>query len=150
MVAVPAQDAVAAALGDAGLPRPVVQRLQPVARMIAFVGDQLGRRFRRRRRVDGGQVFGRGRERARQGRGVALVGGVHLGRDHRAGVEVQSVLGLVGEMRPAILQLGDLRVRVGRAFPVGVGQLLVLAGAVQPDQVISPLGGTIINTPNLL
>src|SRR3954454_17157231 len=40
---------------------------------------------------------------------------VHLGRDHRAGVQVHRMLGLVGQMRAAILQPGDPRVRIGGA-----------------------------------
>jgi hypothetical protein len=39
-----------------------------------------------------------------QGRGVAAVSQVHLGRDHRAGVEIQRVLGLVGQVRPGECQ----------------------------------------------
>ena len=104
--------------------------------MIALVGDQLGRRLRRRRRVDRREMRGGTGQRARHGRGVALVGGMHLGRDHRAGVEVHRMLRLVGQMRAAVFQLGDPGIRIGRALPVRVGQLLAFAIAIQPDQVV--------------
>ena len=65
--------------------------------MIALVRDQLGRVFRRRGSIDRRQI-GCGRlERARQGRGVALVGRVDLGRDDGAGVEIDRMLGFVGQ-----------------------------------------------------
>ena len=41
-------------------------------------------------------------------RGVALIGRVQLGRHHRAGVQIHRVPGLVGQMRRAVLHLGDL------------------------------------------
>ena len=104
--------------------------------MIAFVGHQLGGRLGARCRLNRREVPGGARQRARQGRGVAPVGRMHLGRDHRAGIEIDRVLGLVGQMRAAVLQLGDPRVRIGRALPLRVGQLLAFAVAIQPDQVL--------------
>jgi hypothetical protein len=71
-------------------------------------------------------MFSCSRKRVRQGGRVALVSGVHLGRDHGAGVEVQSVLWLVGQTRSAILQLGDSRIRVGLAFPSALDSFLPL------------------------
>ena len=73
--------------------------------MVALIGDQLARVFRGRGRGDRRQV-GRGcLECVRQGRGVALVGGVDLGRDDGTGVEVDCMLRLVGEARAPVLEL---------------------------------------------
>ena len=96
--------------------------------MIALVRDQLGRIFRRRGGLDRRQI-GCGRlERARQGRGVAPVGGVDLGRDDGAGVEIDRMLGLVGQPGTPVLHLGDLRLRVAWRGPVRVGQPLACCG----------------------
>ena len=104
----PAMDARALLLGDPALPGAVFQILQAVARVIALVGDQLGRILRGRGGIDRRQVgFGR-LERARQGRGVAPIGGMDLGRDDGPGVEIDRMLGLVGQPGAAVLQLGDL------------------------------------------
>ena len=82
--------------------------------MIAFVGDQLGRVRRRRRSVDCGQIGCGGLQRLRQGRGVTLIGRMNLRRDNGRGIEVDRMLGLVGQPGAAVLQLGDLGLRVGR------------------------------------
>ncbi len=92
--------------------------------MIAFVGDQLGRCFLARCRIERGQLLCRGLERAWQAGGVALLGGVQFSRNDRTGVEVQRMLGLVGQTRAAILQLGNPGVRIDRTLPVGVRQFL--------------------------
>ncbi len=141
VVAMPAQEAVALRRGDAGLPRAAVERLQRLAGMVALVGDQFGRRRRARRCLDRVEMPRGARQRARQGGGVAAIGGVHLGRDHRAGVEVDRVLRLVRQPRAAVLQPGDARGRIGRACPLGIGELVALAGvalagAIQPDQAV--------------
>jgi len=104
--------------------------------MIAFVGDQLGRGFLGWCRIERGQLLRRGLERTRQAGGVAVVGGVQFRRNDRTGVEVQRMLGLVGQTRAAILQLGNPGVRIGWTLPVGVRQFLAGAGAVQPHQII--------------
>jgi hypothetical protein len=39
-------------------------------------------------------------------------------------------------MRAAVFQLGDPGLRIGRALPVRVGQLLALAIASQPHQIL--------------
>jgi hypothetical protein len=57
---------------------------------------------------------------AAAGWGVVLVGFVQFDRDARAGVEVDRMLGLVGQTGTDILQLGDPRVGIDRAFPAGV------------------------------
>ena len=46
------------------------------------------------------------------------------------------MLGLVGEVRAAVLQLGDPGLGVGRRGPLGVRQPLALPLAVEPDQVL--------------
>src|SRR3954463_5246215 len=43
--------------------------------------------------------------------------------------------GLVGQMRGAVLHPGDARLGIGRRGPVSVRQGLVLAGAVEADQI---------------
>ena len=132
----PAMDASHLLLGDPALPGAVFQILEPVARVVAFVRDQLGRIVHGRGGIDRRQIgFGR-LERVRQGRGVAPVGGMDLGRDDGRGVEIDRMLGLVGQPGTAVLHLGDLGLRVARRGPVLVGQPLALPLAVQPDQVL--------------
>ena len=89
--------------------------------MIALVGDQLGdqlggvlarRRAAGRLETPGGRLQ-RGLERG----GVATVGGLDLGRDDRCGVEVDRMLGLVGEPRAAVLEARDPGLRVARLAP---------------------------------
>ena len=46
------------------------------------------------------------------------------------------MLGLVGETRAAVLQLGDLGLGIARRGPVGVRQPLAFSLAVEPDQVV--------------
>jgi hypothetical protein len=113
-VAVPAVHARHLRLGDAALPGAVLQVLQPAAGVIALVRDQLGRVLRRRGGVDRRQI-GLGRlEHPWQGCGVAPVGGVDLRRDDGAGVQIDRVLGLVGEARAAVLEPGDPGLGIGR------------------------------------
>ena len=104
--------------------------------MIAFVGDEIARIFRRRRKSDGGQVLFRFLQRGIERRRVALVGLVDRRRHDHARVEIDRMFGLVGKMRRAVLHLGDLRVRIGLARPIFVRQLLAFALAVEPDQVV--------------
>ena len=58
------------------------------------------------------------------------------GRHDHAGVEIDGVLRLVGKVRGAVLHPGDARLGIGRRRPVGVRQGLVLAGAVEADQIL--------------
>ena len=88
--------------------------------MVTLAPDQLGGCLRAWRAVGRREMRSCADERARQRHGVAPVDGMHLGRDHRARVEVHRVLGLVGQVRPAVLQLGHLCIRVGRALPIRV------------------------------
>ena len=46
------------------------------------------------------------------------------------------MLGFVGEMRRAILHLGDFGVRIGLTRPILVREFLALAGTVEPDEII--------------
>ena len=62
---------------------------------------------------------------------------VQLRRHHRAGVQIHRVLGLVGQVRGAVLHLGDLGLGVAPGNPVLVRELLALALAVQTRQVLS-------------
>jgi hypothetical protein len=56
-----------------------------------------------------------------------FVGRVDVGRHHGTGVEIDGVFRLVGQMRASVLHPGDLRVGIGPAHPVLVGELLALA-----------------------
>src|SRR5580765_5044096 len=49
---------------------------------------------------------------------VALVSWVHLSRDHRPGVQVNGVFGLVGQVDRAVLQARDPRLGIGLADPL--------------------------------
>ena len=104
--------------------------------MIAFVGHTFGWVLSRRRRVNAGKVLLGRRQRLGKRRRVALVGGVQLGRHHRAGVQIHRVLRLVGQMGRAVLHLGDLGLGVAPGNPVLVRELLALALAVQTRQVL--------------
>ena len=86
--------------------------------MAALVGDRPGRLLRRRRGADGGQVGCSGSGRRRQGRGVAPVGGMDLGRDDGAAVRIERMPGPAGQPGAAVLQPGDLGLRIGRCSPV--------------------------------
>ena len=86
--------------------------------MVALIGHTFGRIFGRRRHIHRLEVcLGR-----RQGLGkrcrIALVGRVQLRRHHRAGVQIHRVLGLVGQVRGAVLHLGDLGLGVAPGNPV--------------------------------
>ena len=70
------------------------------------------------------QVLSRRRQGLRDGRRVALVGALHRHADDGAGVQVDRVLGLVGQMRPAILHLRDAGLGVVRVPPLAVPALL--------------------------
>ena len=104
--------------------------------MIALVADEIAGVFRRRSKANLGEVARRRLQRAGQRRRVAFVGRVDRRRHDDAGVEVDRMLGLVGEMRRPVLHPGDLRIRIGRARPVLVRQLLALAGAIEPDEIV--------------
>src|SRR5271166_1590964 len=123
-------------LGDARLPYAAIERLQSVARMIALVGDQHAGLVLARREADLAEIARSDFEGRRKRRRVAFVGRMDRRRHHDAGVEIDRVLGLVGQMRRPILHPGDLRLGVGRALPVRVRQRLALALAVEARQIL--------------
>lgn len=89
-------------------------------------------------------LFGRFNQRLAAGRRVALVGILHRHRDDRTGLEIDGVLGLVGQVRPPILHLGDLRVGilwmgpiVVRPFPL---PLSVNTGQIRPGRCLDAGG----------
>jgi len=96
--------------------------------VVPFVGDQFARLVLRRCGIDLRQVLLRRGERALDRRGVPVIGGMERRRDDDAGIEIDGVLGLVGQVRPTVLQLGDLGLWIGPADPLLVRQLLTLAG----------------------
>lgn len=49
---------------------------------------------------------------------------MNLSRDDGPAIQIDRVLGLIGEMRAAILQFGDLRLGIGRRSPVLVSDRL--------------------------
>ena len=67
--------------------------------MIPLVGNQFARLVGCRRDIDLCQVFLRRRQRALDRRCVTLIGGMQCGRDDDAGVEIDGMLGLVGQVR---------------------------------------------------
>lgn len=76
---------------------------------------------------------------------VAPVGAGYRRRHDGLGGQVHRVLGLVGQMRGAVLHLRDASVGVVRVFPVFVGHLLARPGAVEALQigsgwVVDPFG----------
>ena len=70
-------------------------------------------------------VLGRHDQRLDHRRRVARVGRLHRDADDRATLQVHGVLGLVGQVRPAVLHLRDPRMRVMGMGPVGVRRLLL-------------------------
>ena len=86
---------------------------------------------------DGGdrlELLGGFQQRRLHRRGVAPVCPLHGDADDRAGVEINGVLGLVRQMRPAVLHLRDLRVGIVWMRPVVVRGLL-LPFPIDPRQV---------------
>ena len=84
-------------------------------------------------------LLGRGRHRFDDRRRVALVGALQRDGDNGAGVQVDRMLGFVGQMRPAVFHLRDLRIGVVRVGPLLVRRLL-LALLVHPCQVLARRG----------
>ena len=81
-------------------------------------------------------LFRRGHRGLDDRRRVAGVRALQRDRDNRAGLQIDGVLGFVGQMRPAILHLRDLRIGIGRVRPVFVRRLL-LPLPIQPRQVLA-------------
>jgi hypothetical protein len=74
---------------------------------------------------DGFELLGSFRKRGLNCRRVALISALHRDGDNRAGLEIDRVLGLVGQMRPAILHLRDSRVGIVWMGPIVIGALLL-------------------------
>jgi len=85
---------------------------------------------------DFAQRFGRTGQSSRQRRRVALIGRMNLGRHNRSRLQINGVLGLVGQMGATVLHLGDFRVRVVGVVPLVVAALLALPLTVQTGQVL--------------
>ena len=68
--------------------------------------------------------------------GVAVIGGMECRRDNDAGIEIDRVLRFVSQVRPTVLQLGDLGLRIGPADPFFVRQLFALAVAIDADEIV--------------
>ncbi len=104
--------------------------------MIALVANETAGLCPCWSQADLGEVA-RGRlQRPRQSRRVAFIGWIDRCRNDDAGVEIDRVLGLVGQMRGAVLHPRDLRIRIGRARPILVRKLLALPPAIEPDEVV--------------
>ena len=87
-------------------------------------------------RLHGFNLLGRGRQRLRQGRGIAGGGLMHGHRDDGAGLQIDPVLGLVRQVRAPVFHLRDARIRVVRMLPVA-GAALLRPGAIDPDQILA-------------
>ena len=78
-------------------------------------------------------------------------------RNNSAGVQIHRMLGLVGQMRAAILHLRDLRIRIMRVLPFIVRTLpcalavqfrqLLARGVSIPDSCASPLRNSSYDSP---
>jgi hypothetical protein len=109
--------------------------------VVALVGDDLGRSRGRRRQLEGFEVRRGDLEGRFEGPGVAGIARMNHGRENRAAIQIDRVLGLVGEPGAPVLQPRDPGLRVDRADPVGVRDPLAGAGAIELAQLIraSPL-----------
>ena len=103
---------------------------QRLIAVVPLVGDDFGEPGGRDHR----QVVGGHREGLDQGGGVALVRVLHRDAHDGPGLQVHRVLGLVCEMRAAVLHLGDLGVRIMRVRPVVVRPFL-LPLPIEPGQL---------------
>ena len=105
--------------------------------MVAFVGDEIAGFLWRRSKTHGGKILLRLFQCGIERRRVALVGPMDRRRPDHTRVEIDCMFGLVGEMRRAVLHLGDLCVGIGLARPVLVRQLLALALPIKTNEVVS-------------
>lgn len=134
MIAVPGVETLPLGFGNPAAPRAAIQPLEHVTGKIAFISHKIDRIVR------AGWCFAHllqvvlgGLERLAQGRRITLIGFVNHGGNHRAAVQIHRMFRLVGQMRPAVLQLGGLGFGIDRRTPILVGKGLVFALAVQPD-----------------
>ena len=75
-------------------------------------------------------------QRPRQRRRVPLVGAGHLDRHQGLGVQIDRVFGLVRQVGPPVLHLGDAGLRVVRMLPVLVGAF-ARPLLVEPSQILA-------------
>ena len=106
---------------------------QRLVAVIALVGHHLF--DPRALRLHRFNLFGRDDQRLRQRGRITVRCILHRHRDDGARVHVDPVLGLVSQVRPTVLHLRDLRVRILRRFPLLVRRLLVLPRPVEPSQL---------------
>ena len=136
MIAIPDVEALPLGFGNPAAPRSAVQLLEHVAGKIAFVRNEIDRIVRTWRCFAHLlQVVLSDLERLAQSRRITLISFVNLGGDHRAAVQIHRMLRLVGQVRPPILHLGDLGLGIDRRTPILVREGLVLAPAVQPNEI---------------
>ena len=121
--------AAAIGLGEIGPEAEGPEGEQGVVAVVAPIADEV----RRGTRVHGRQLLGCRQRRREQTRRVADVGPVQRHRHQRAGLQIDGVLDLVGEVRPPVFHLRDLGIGVRRIHPLGIGRPL-LAPAVEPGQ----------------
>jgi len=109
---------------------------QHLIAVVALVGDDLvdHRGVAPGGHGDGLEVLRSGGHCLRDRRGVALVGPLHRNPDDRARLQIDGVLGLVREVRAAVLHLRDTRVGVVRMPPLRVAAFLRPL-AIKPRQV---------------
>jgi len=104
--------------------------------VIPLVSDQFARLRLCRRGADLPQGVLCRRQSAHDRRRVTLVGRMQRCRDDNPAVEIDGVLGLVCQVRTAVLQLRDLRLLVGLAGPLLIRQLLALAGTIDANKLV--------------
>ena len=92
------------------------QRDQGLVAVVPLIRGHLGHASTRRQH--GFDSLRRGGQRLDHRRRVACTGILHGDADHGARLQVDRVLGLVGQVRPAVLHLRGLRVRVLRMRPI--------------------------------
>ena len=109
-------------------------RIRPCAR------PRTRRDHPKRRRAHARQVSLRRVQGAGDRRRVAFVGRVYLSGHHRPRIQINSMLGLVGQMGCSILHSGDPRLGIGLADPLLVRQRLTPALPVQANEVLGGRG----------
>ena len=113
-----------------------VSRDPPASAVVPLVGHDLveDRRVPVGDRGHGLQCVGGHRDRLGDRRRITLIGALHRHAHDRPGLQIDRVLGLVRQMRAAILHFRDARVGVVRMPPVGIAALL-RALAIEARQV---------------
>ena len=104
--------------------------------MIALVGNEFGGRLERRAHTSRRKPLLGPRQRRAEGRGVAAIAAMNVRRHHGAGVEIDGVFRLVRKPRATVLHARDPRLRIARAGPFGVADLLGLAPTIEPPELV--------------